>query len=653
MIKPGWFYMVYKLFQIRRISQVLVLALFFLTCTGAHSDVTNFENSDNSLLGSYLAGRLANSQRDSNYAIEYYTNALEKDPKSRILIQQSFLLAAKLGKWDQAKSRAKELINREPKHFLARLFLGAVAFKANQYKTAEKHFSSAGKSTLTLLTSELATAWTLVAQKKYKDALKYLDQAVGAQGAKSYRKYHKALTADVMGLNKTANREYEKLIKKNAHSVRVYLAYVKSLARQGKFTRAKKVLQKLQAKTNPNPVISDLYKQIKRKKKTPLLVSSAQSGLAEVLYGLGDALRSDGGIDIAILYLQMALYLAPDLDQAKVSLANIYQRTKRYDMAIKYYESISKKSPIWMNVQIRTARNLNALERVDEAVDLLKKIIDRHPQELGPLETLGNILRSHNRFKEALSYYDKAIGLVKKPERKHWFLFYSRGVCYERIKQWDKAEVDLKKAKSLDGNQAVVLNYLGYSWVDQNTNLKEAMKLIRKAVNLQPREGYFVDSLGWAHYQLGDYQSAVTELERAVSLKPEDAVINDHLGDAYWRVGRQLEARYQWEQSLTLKPEEDVKKKIVEKLKDGLQVKKIKIAKIIKKPTEKRTMKDVSGFSKEKQPEEQERPESITVSPGDTLWGIAVKYYKDGELYKKSTSATKRASRIRIAWNPV
>ena len=116
----------------------------------------------------------------------------------------------------------------------------------------------------------------------------------------------------------------------------------------------------------------------------------------------------------------------------------------------------------------------------------------------------------------------------------------------------------------------MALNYLGYSWVDQNRNLKEGMCLIEKAVALKPDDGYIVDSLGWAHFKLGNFAESVRFLERAVELKPQDPVLNDHLGDALWRVGREREAKFQWDQSLTLDPEPEEVEKIKKKLVDGL-----------------------------------------------------------------------------------
>jgi len=116
-----------------------------------------------------------------------------------------------------------------------------------------------------------------------------------------------------------------------------------------------------------------------------------------------------------------------------------------------------------------------------------------------------------------------------------------------------------------------VLNYLGYTWIDKGINLKRGTEMIRKALDLRPTDGYIADSLGWAHYRLGEYQKSVKEMERAVALRPEDPVINDHLGDVYWRVGRTNEARFQWRRVLTLDPEDDLAAQAKSKLKDGLK----------------------------------------------------------------------------------
>ena len=179
-------------------------------------------------------------------------------------------------------------------------------------------------------------------------------------------------------------------------------------------------------------------------------------------------------------------------------------------------------------------------------------------------------MRGRKQFAECAEVYSKGIDTIAKAEKSNWVIYYFRGICYERSKQWPKAEADLKKALELFPDQPHVLNYLGYSWIDQGVNLDEGMRMIKRAVEQRADDGYIVDSLGWAYYRIGNYEEAVKHLERAVELKPEDPTINDHLGDAYWRVGRTLEARFQWSHARDLKPEPEELAKIEEKLKSGL-----------------------------------------------------------------------------------
>jgi Flp pilus assembly protein TadD len=183
---------------------------------------------------------------------------------------------------------------------------------------------------------------------------------------------------------------------------------------------------------------------------------------------------------------------------------------------------------------------------------------------------LGTILRGRKQFGECAEVYSKGVNTIVNVDKPNWLIFYFRGICYERSKQWAKAEADLQKALSLSPEQPHVLNYLGYSWIDQGVKLDEGMAMIRKAVEQRPDDGYIVDSLGWAHYRTGNYEEAVKHLERAVELRPEDPTINDHLGDAYAKVGRELEARFQWSHARDLKPEPEDLPKIEEKLRTGL-----------------------------------------------------------------------------------
>jgi Flp pilus assembly protein TadD len=181
------------------------------------------------------------------------------------------------------------------------------------------------------------------------------------------------------------------------------------------------------------------------------------------------------------------------------------------------------------------------------------------------------VLRGQEKYAEAAEAYSKAIALIGTPQERNWALFYTRGISYERSERWADAERDLKQALKLKPEQPLVMNYLAYSWVEQGVNKTEALAMLKRAVDLRPEDGFVIDSLGWAHYRLGDYKTAIKYLEQAILLEPGEPTVNDHLGDAYWRVGRKLEARFQWQHALTLKPEAAEQPKIKRKIEAGLE----------------------------------------------------------------------------------
>jgi tetratricopeptide (TPR) repeat protein len=249
---------------------------------------------------------------------------------------------------------------------------------------------------------------------------------------------------------------------------------------------------------------------------------------------------------------------------------------KKPQMAIGVYERVPASSPLKRNAQIQLATDLDAADRSDEAIKILKGVTEQDPKDLEAIMALGNIERGRKKFADCAVTYSQGIAALPKPadnaseDKANAVYYYYRGICEERSKEWSKAEADMRKALELQPDQPHVLNYLGYSWIDQGVNLDEAMKMIKRAVDQRPDDGYIVDSLGWAYYRIGNYDDAVKNLERAIDLKPEDPTINDHLGDAYWRVGRTLEAKFQWAHARDLKPEPEELPKIEAKIENGL-----------------------------------------------------------------------------------
>jgi tetratricopeptide (TPR) repeat protein len=435
---------------------------------------------------------------------------------------------------------------------------------------ARRELAQSIRGPITDLAATLLSAWTLASPTEAKAATDSIDKLSGADWYAIFKDMHAALILDLAGQKKEATKRFERSYKLDPTALRVVQSYGSFLSRQGNNAEALKVFAGFEEALPRHPLIVEATEELKAGKKLPLMVDTPQAGAAEVLYGLGAALGRRGGEDLGLIYLQLALYLAPSHSLTLLSLGDLYEAMKKPELANKIYERVPLNSPLQRNAQIQLALNLDTLDRSDEARASLEKLITANPNDLEAIMALGNVMRGRKQFAECADVYSKGVDTIAKPEKSNWVIYYFRGICLERAKQWAKAEADLKKSLELFPEQPHVLNYLGYSWIDQGINLDQGMGMIRRAVEQRADDGYIVDSLGWAYYRLGNNDEAVKQLERAVELKPEDPTINDHLGDAYWRVGRVLEARFQWSHARDLKPEPDDLAKIEVKLKSGL-----------------------------------------------------------------------------------
>lgn len=525
-----------------------------------------------SLLGNYLAGRFARADQDTDSAAAFYGAALDRDPSNDVLLEQAFQMETLGGHWDRAIPLAEKLAATQPSHRMSHFLLGVQSFKSGDYTKADDHFKAASENPIGELTAAIARGWTKLAAGDASGALQMVDLPKQPEWAQFYLRYHRALIADIAGRKAEARASFEKMFRQDGRTLRTSLAYAQHAAHYGDMKLAKQILKEQLDKSQgePHPLAKDLRARIDTPDKIPLLLTTPADGIAEVFYGLGEALTGEGGVSLGTLYLQMALYAKPDHAFALAALASAQETARRYDEAIGTYDKIPHGTALQNAIDIRKAFNLNSLERSDEAKTLLEQLAKKDPKDIRPLEALGNIARARKNFPEAVSYFSRAIALISKPDTRHWGYYYARGTAYERMKNWPAAETDLKKAMQLAPDQPLILNYLGYSWIDQGKNMKDGMKLIEKAVQLKPDDGYIVDSLGWAHYKQNNFKDAVKYLERAVEIKPEDPTLNDHLGDALWQVGREREAKFQWGQALSLNPEPEDVDKIKAKFERGL-----------------------------------------------------------------------------------
>jgi tetratricopeptide (TPR) repeat protein len=528
--------------------------------------------------GSYLAARQATHDHDPDAAAAYYKAALKFDQRNVDLLERTFYSVLADGDVNEAIRMAMLLVQSDRNNRDAQLVLGVRAFKQKNWKEARGHFNQAAHGQVRELVATLLSSWSSYASGDNKGALDAIDKLSGPTIPDWYgifKDMHAGLISDLAGNKKEAGKRYEHAFKLDGTILRVMQSQAGFLSRNGGHDEALKIYEDYDKQIPRYPLTLEGLALLKQDIPLPRIVETAQEGAAEALYGLGAAFgRREEEMNFAnpgLVYLQLALYLDPNHALAEIALADLYEGLKKPDLAIKVFDRVPAASPLKHNAEIQLALDLDALDRTDDAKKHLEKVIAAKPEDMEALTALANIQRERKQYDGCAETYGKVIDLLPEPTKGNWTTFYFRGICQERSKQWAKAELDFKKALELYPDQPHVLNYLGYSWIDQGVHLDEGMDMIKRSVEQRPDDGYIVDSLGWAYYRLGNYDEAVKNLERAVELKPVDPTINDHLGDVYWKVNRMLEAKFQWSHARDLKPDEDELVKIEQKLKVGLE----------------------------------------------------------------------------------
>ncbi len=535
-------------------------------------DSAQSANETNSVSGNFLAGHVAQKRRDLPTALKFLNRTLDQDGEQLDVLRRAFLFNIMDGRIDDALVLAERYSKIDPKEPITALALAVRDAKNEDWQKIIDRMATMDSTGLNGFTAPALQGWAVFAKDGLKAGLEALKPLRDIGGTRALHDLHAGLMHEISGDEAAAITYYLSVAEDNGGSSLRSTRILGTLyERQGKKSEAQATYDLyLQAQPDSQFISLDLDRLAADKEKAPVLIKSAQEGVAEALFGIASSLNQQGGSETALVLARLALYLRPDFPVMRYMAGGILEQLDRYEDAIAVYKQLPDNTPFSRSAKIRIARNLDNIDQVDEAIDILKAAGETYDKDPRPMTALGDIYRGHERWDEAAEAYTAAIERLGTLEPRHWQLFYSRGVVFERAGQWENAEKDLLKALEFEPDQPLVLNYLGYSWVEKRLNLERALEMIKTAVSKRPHDGYITDSLGWVYYQFGRYEEAVPELERAVELRPEDPVINDHLGDAYWRVGRTREATFQWNHSLALDPEPELKEQLENKLKHGL-----------------------------------------------------------------------------------
>ena len=359
--------------------------------------------------GSYLAARHASVERDASSAATFYRSALRTDPKNNELLDRAFISSLADGDIDEAVKLADRILTVDKSNRVARLVIGVRDLKQKKYATAQTNINQSIRGPITDLVATLLSGWASYGAGDAKAAVASIDKLTGPEWYPLFKDLHTGMILELAGKEKDAGVRLERAYKLDDSMLRVADDYARWLSRNKDDPSALAVYEAFDKKLPRHPLVLEGLRETKAGKKLSPLVDSPQTGAAEALYGIGATLTRRGGEDLALVYLQLALYLAPNHPLALLSLADLYESVKKPAMAIKVYERMPASSPLKRNAQIQLATNLDAADRSDEAIKILKAVTAEDPKDLEAIMALGNVERGRKKFADCAQTYSQGI----------------------------------------------------------------------------------------------------------------------------------------------------------------------------------------------------------------------------------------------------
>ncbi len=506
--------------------------------------------------GAYLAGRQAIYENDYAAAERYYAQALRSDPQNALLLESVVVARLALGEVERALPIAETIEENGLPSQAARIAIAANLIAEGDWETLlsrDPETQGVGP-----LVDGLMIAWAYLGQGEMTKAMEQFDSVTTQEGLREFALYHKAMALASIGDFEGAEAIFaadDGVVARFTR--RAALARTEVLSQLDRNEDALTFLADV-FQAGSDPSIADYTSRLSDGETLPFThAGTAQDGMAEIFFSVGAALNDEAAPDYVLLYARTASFLRPDHVDALLMSAELLSELNQLDLAVEAYRAVPKDSTDHHVAELGRADVLGQSGKTDAAVEVLQSLAAEKPDLPSVHVALADLQRREENYAAAVDSYNTAIDLAERVSAANWFLHYARGISHERLKQWDQAEADFRRALELNPDQPQVLNYLGYSLVERREKLDEALDMIERAVAARPDSGYIVDSLGWVLFRLGRYDEAVEHMERAVELMPVDPVVNDHLGDVYWAVGRAREAEFQWKRALSFVDPED------------------------------------------------------------------------------------------------
>ena len=529
--------------------------------------------------GAYLAARQAESRKDFKAAAIYYRRAMRARPRDSRLTISALRYSLLVGDIPAATAIAEWMMFNKSRSPHAPLILSIDLIRSGKFAEARAMLEKKGRE-ITPVLRDLLIGWAAYGAGDTEAAFKAFSANPSARGKTIYGSRHAGHLAMLIGDPKRAAAAFE-ASKKALGGWTRDLALTTTAAYQAAGDKAQAIAVLDEAlKISPfDEILIGAKARLDAGQPVLKPLASAKEGAAAALTDIARAVGATRPeiAEFSLSLAQLAHRAAPEYGLSTVVIGQRLADLKQLHLSVEAYARAPRASVYSIEARFGRALVTARLKDMDGAISQTKSLLDEGARSPDLYHALGSFASHQKSYLTCATHYEKGIARLKEvlgamPAR-NWAFHYRAGVCRERAKQWDKAEAHFKAALALKPGQADVLNYYGYSLVEQRDRLGEARKMIERAVKANPKSGHIVDSLGWVMWRTGDYKGAVRELARAVAMEPLVYEINDHYGDALWMVGRKREARFHWRRALTLKPTSDsVIARIKRKLAVGLDV---------------------------------------------------------------------------------
>ena len=563
-----------KLFNLnlKTIGQILFVIVFFSTSPAKSLD--KFNSAER--ISNYFSGILLLNENKYEKSFDFLKklNGLET---SHINYSIKYLYTlVNSGNLKEAFNYAKKLEKKKLDSFESHIIMGVVYLRNSEKDLAQEYFLKAKTSNARFILNKYVSSsiynWSDLDNHNLDQAIIKLENL--DERFENLKNIQKVFLHCYFNSSNTNSLFKELTSNKKIDFSRYNYFYASYLATSGKTDKAKDTV-KSALRSHPRNLLLNQYKiDLKEGKNTfNFNCKNKANVVAEILYIASNALSSQAIYPLSNFYLNLAKHLNKDFISYDTLLAENFYEIDDFDKAKKIYKNLSKKGKafLWYSSK-QLARIYIKEENKKKALELLS-VAYNNLQSKDYYETFdyAEFLKNNEKFRESIPYYTKIINEVKNNHALFAESTDGRGVAYERLGEWDKAEKDLLASLEADPDQAYVINYLAYSWIEKGIKIKESLNMLEKANKLRTNDPYITDSLGWALFKLKRYEESKSYLQLAVKLMPGDPIVNDHYGDALWKNGKEIQARYYWNYVLGLeKTEEELKKIIKKKLVKGL-----------------------------------------------------------------------------------